>query len=175
MLPSCKAHRCWKKELEQWVSNWLRSQRTLHWLPHHWPVYLAVGLLAKSTFHDDVQGHQVDVFKNLHGCFLSAPDLLPFILAEEAKINIITTIKWSLFACFFPNPALIILGTKPWPYRNQRPRVNSPCVYFGHEEGKIHTKWARKSMMHTSHLANGLSGVVMALHQTAQSSTHPPN
>lgn len=173
MLPSCKAHRCWKKELEQWVNNWLRSQRT-HWLPHHWPVYLAVGLLAKSTFHDDVQGHQVDVFKNLHGCFLSAPDLLPFILAEEAKINIITIIKWSLFACFFPNPALIILGTKPWPYRNQRPGVNSPCVYFAHEEGKIHTKWARKSMMHTSHLANGLSGVVMALHQTAQSSTPPP-
>lgn len=41
-----------------------------------------------------------------------------------------------LYLPAFPNPALIISGTKPWPYRNQRPGVNNPCVYFGHEEGK---------------------------------------
>lgn len=166
MLPSRKTHRCWKTNVEQWVNDWLRSQWTCL-LSHHWPAYLAVGLLAQSTFHDYVQGHQVDVFKNLDSCFLSGPHLLPFILPEEAKINIITIIKWPVLDCFPP----YCLRDEIPTWQELKARSKSPMCLFWARGKETHVRPVRKNMAHTSHLANGLSTSVSALLQMVQSST----
>lgn len=75
-----------------------------------------------------------------------------------------------VFICLlFPNPALIISATKPWPYRNQRPGVNNPCVYFGHEEGETHTLSEWESAWCTIHIwqmvSQGLSWLCTKQHR----------
>lgn len=167
MLPSHKTHRCWKKNVEPWVNDWLRSQWT-YLLSHHWPVYLAVGLLAKSTLHYYVQGHQVNVFKNLDGCFLRGPRLLPFILSEEAKINILTIIKWPLLDCFSP----YCLRDKTLTWQELKARSKSPMCLFWAWGKDAHARPVRKSMTRVSRLANGLSATISALQQMVQSSAH---
>jgi len=57
---------------------------------------LAVGFPAENTFHEYVQGHQVDVLIDIQKCILRATNLLPLILAQEVKINIIIIIKMLL-------------------------------------------------------------------------------